>query len=296
MAGSQPEGAFMKKILVIVTAIAAVVLLTVQVRAVTAAKSETRTAVGAVAPARIVAEGRVTTYPGFEVTIASDLGGTISALHVQEKDRVEMGEVVATIRADETRAALEEARAAVTEADADIRLYQLEVERAKSLFAEAVGTKQTWERAVRDLDAARARRSRARAEVAKLAATLEKSKIVSPIRGSVTGRDVHEGETVEPGAPILSVADLTKTRIEAEIDEYDAARVKLGAAVLLRAEGYDSSWRGRIEEIPDAVVSRRLKPQDPGKPIDTRVLLVKIAFAEPTPLKLGQRVEIEIAQ
>jgi hypothetical protein len=41
-------------------------------------------------------------------------------------------------------------------------------------------------------------------------------------------------------------------------------------------------------------VNRRLNPQDPAKPIDTRVLLVKVAFAEPTPLKLGQRVEVRM--
>ena len=62
----------------------------------------------------------------------------------------------------------------------------------------------------------------------------------------------------------------------------------------MSAEGFDRAWRGTIEEIPDSVVNRRLKPQDPSKPIDTRVLLVKVAFAEPTPLKLGQRVEVKI--
>jgi len=42
------------------------------------------------------------------------------------------------------------------------------------------------------------------------------------------------------------------------------------------------------------------EPVDPrdaskrGKPEDTRVLLVKIAFQETTPLKLGQRVEVRI--
>lgn len=41
-----------------------------------------------------------------------------------------------------------------------------------------------------------------------------------------------------------------------------------------------------------AVTSRRLNPPDPSKPIDTRVLLVKVAFAESAPLKLGQRVEV----
>jgi HlyD family secretion protein len=67
--------------------------------------------------------------------------------------------------------------------------------------------------------------------------------------------------------------------------------------VHLRAEGYEGQqWRGTIEEVPDSVISRRLKPQDPSKPIDTRVLLVKVAMTEPTPLKLGQRVDIEVEQ
>jgi len=61
------------------------------------------------------------------------------------------------------------------------------------------------------------------------------------------------------------------------------------------AEGYDGkSWTGVVEEIPDAVSGRKLKPQDPGKPEDTRVLLVKIALKEATPLKLGQRVEVAV--
>jgi HlyD family secretion protein len=75
-----------------------------------------------------------------------------------------------------------------------------------------------------------------------------------------------------------------------------------GTIVLLKVQekekvrrGYDGkSWRGRVEEIPDAVVGRKLEPQDPCKPEDTRVLLAKIALLEPTPLKLGQRVEIRI--
>ena len=46
-----------------------------------------------------------------------------------------------------------------------------------------------------------------------------------------------------------------------------------------------------MEEIPRSVTLRRLKPQDPGRPTDTRILAVKVAFAEPTPLKLGATVE-----
>jgi hypothetical protein len=72
------------------------------------------------------------------------------------------------------------------------------------------------------------------------------------------------------------------------------ARVTVGDRVLVSAEECDRQWPGRVEEIPDVVSSRRIKPQDPGRPTDARVLLVKVALDGPTPLKLGQRLEVRI--
>lgn len=243
---------------------------------------------------RVVAEGRVVTYPGAEVTIGTDVDGTIARLTVNEKDHVHRGQTIAVIQADDTRAALGVARAHVGEADADIHLFQSEVARAQNLWQVDIGSKQAWEKADRDLDAARARRASASAEVSRLEALVAKTVLTSPIDGVVIDRPVHAGETVASGDAIVTVADLAKTRVEAEIDEFDVARIRLGATVQINAEGFDRTWRGTIEEVPDSVVNRRLKPQDPSKPIDTRVLLVKVAFAEPTPLKLGQRVEVKI--
>jgi HlyD family secretion protein len=243
---------------------------------------------------RIVAEGRIVTYPGAEVTVGTDVAGTIERLAVEEKQTVRAGQVIAILRADDTRAALSVARARVGEAQADTRLFEAEVARAQHLFREDVGSKQAWDKADRDLDSARARASSAAAEVRRLEALVEKTVITAPIDGVVITRHVHAGETIDIGEAIVTVADLKKTRVEAEIDEFDTARVRLGANVEVTAEGFGRTWRGTIEEIPDNVVNRRLNPQDPSKPIDARVLLVKVAFAEPTPLKLGQRVEVRI--
>lgn len=246
------------------------------------------------APSSIVAEGRLVSYPDAQVTVGSDAAGTIERLAVHEKDVVHRGDVLAVIRADDTRAALREARARVAEADADIRLYELESVRARNLWEQAVGAKQTWEKAERDLDAARARKASAVADVNRLDAVIAKTIVKAPIDGTVITRSVESGERVENGAAIVTLANLHRTRIEAEVDEFDAARVATGASAIITAEGFEKSWRGTVEEIPDSVVSRRLKPQDPSKPIDTRVLLVKIALGETAPLKLGQRVEVKI--
>jgi len=245
--------------------------------------------------ARVAAEGRVVAYPGAEVVVGTDLAGTIVVLTVQEKDQVRKGQVLAELRSDDYRASLAEARARVVEADADIRLAEAEVERARSLWQKAVGSRQAVDKAERDVDAARARRATAAATADRLAAVLAKTRIVAPIDGVVVTRHAQAGETLEAGKPIVTIADLSRVRVEAELDEFDSGRVRLDDSVRVTAEGYDGkAWRGKVEEIPDSVVGRRLKPQDPGKPEDTRVLLVKVALLESTPLKLGQRVEIRI--
>lgn len=243
----------------------------------------------------VVAEGRLVTYPGAEVVVGTEVAGTVVRLLVNEKDSVRKGQVIADLKADDVRAELEEARARVTEAEADIRFADVDLERAERLLAAKVGTQETADRARSHRDAAHARRQTALASVSRLEAVLAKTRITAPLSGVVITRSVDAGEHVEAGEALLTIADLDRTRIEAEVDEFDAGRVALGSPVTVTVEGYTGqSWQGTVEEIPDAVVGRRLKPQDPGRPSDTRVLLVKVALNEETPLKLGQRVEVEI--
>lgn len=247
--------------------------------------------------ANLKAEGRVVTYPGSEVVVSTDVDGTIVRLLVQEKDVVRKGQLIAELRSDDLRAQIDEATARVAEAESDIHLYEVEVKRAESLWEQKVGTRQAVDRAQRDVDGARARRDTAQANVRALEARLAKNLIYAPISGTVVERHIQQGETMKQGAPIVTIADLGRVRVEAEIDEFDAARIRMGLPVRVTAEGYEGSgWQGAVEEIPDAVTSRRLKPLDPGRPTDTRVLLVKVAFQQKTPLKLGQRVELEFEQ
>lgn len=243
---------------------------------------------------RVIAEGRVAPYPGAEVTLALDLAGTLEGVSVEEKQVVRKGSVVARLRVDDLKAALAEAKARIAETEADVRLYELEVERAEKLVADRVESVQNADRARRNRDAGKARLATAEAAVRRLEAEIAKSVLISPIGGVVTEKLVDTGESVRAGQAILTVVDLKRLRIEAEVDEFDASRVHVGTSVVVTAEGYPGSWRAKVEEIPDTVARRSVRPQDPGKPEDTRVLRVKIAFEEPTPLRLGQRVEVAI--
>jgi HlyD family secretion protein len=248
------------------------------------------------AATRVAAEGRLVAYPGAQVMVGSDLAGTVVRLAVQEKQVVRRGQLLAELRADDLRSQLAEARARVAETEADLRFAARDAERARYLSDQHAGTEREAERTASGRDAALARIETARSEVRRLDAVLAKTRILAPIDGTVVERAVQSGEHVEAGTALLTLADLRRTRVEAEVDEFDAGHVALGAPVRVSVEGYDGrSWRAHVEEIPDSVVARRLRPQDPGRPADTRVLLVKIALDEPHPIKLGQRVEVAIA-
>lgn len=246
------------------------------------------------ADTRIRAEGRLVAYPGAQVVVGTEFAGTLSRLLVREKDVVRRGQLLAEIRADQQRAELAEARGRIAEARADVAFYEVEADRNLQLIKSQTVARNAVDRAVRDRDAARARLQNAIATAQRIEAILDKARIVAPIDGVVLLRHVEPGETVAAGDQLFTLADLSKVRIEAEVDEFDIAGLALGSEADITAEGFATSWKGRIEEIPDSVGPRRLKPQDPGKPSDTRVLLVKVALTEPTALKLGQRVEVAL--
>jgi RND family efflux transporter MFP subunit len=246
-------------------------------------------------PREVSAEGQVVTYPGSQVTVGAERAGRLVRVLFEEGQKVQKGDLLAEIESDELRASLAEAQAGTAEAEAEVKLAQANLSRRQGLASEKIVAQNDLDQATRDLETAVAKRDTARATYARYEAQMRKSRILAPIAGTVVGRSVDAGQTVETGTRIAILADLSRVRIEGEADESDAGTIHLGAAVSISAEGYPGrSWQGRVEEIPDSVTLRHLKPQDPSRPTDTRVLAVKVAFVEPTPLKLGTTVELRI--
>jgi RND family efflux transporter MFP subunit len=265
-----------------------------QARAVVPVPAKAAHAPAAV-PSGIAAEGRVVAYPGGEVRVGAERAGRLVRVLVEEGDEVRAGQLLAEIESDELRAALDEARARVVEAEAEVRLSESNLARRRRLQEERILAANDLDQALRDAETAKARVETARAAVARYEAQLAKSRIAAPIAGTVVARRVDAGQMVETGDHAFTVADLGRLRVEGEAHEADAGAVALGSPVAITADGYPGrSWRGTVEEVPESVTLRRIKPQDPSRPTDARVLAVKVAFAEPTPLRLGATVDLRI--
>jgi HlyD family secretion protein len=249
---------------------------------------------GGMEPQRVVAEGRVVAYPGGELILSAEATGRIVRLAAQEKQNVSVGDVIAELDSSELMATQAESQSRVAELDAELHLAQAKLAQVERLSPRAISAVDILE-LKRDVETCTARQKEAVAALARVEAQLAKTRIVAPIDGAVIHRWTDPGQMVQLGAPVVSIADLKRTRIEAEVNEFDAGRIEPGDSVIITAEGYPGTrWQGTVEEIPDVVTGRRLMPQDPGRPADTGVLMVKVSFQEPTPLKLGQRVEVTI--
>jgi RND family efflux transporter MFP subunit len=248
------------------------------------------------ATAGVAAEGRVVAYPGAEVRVGAERGGRLVSVLVEEGAAVRKGQLLAEIESDELRAALAEARARVAEAEAEARLAEANLARRHKLAEERILAAHDLDQATHDVETARARVETAKAAVVRYEALLAKSRLAAPIGGTVVSRRVDAGQMVETGDHAFTVADLDRLRVEGEAHEADSQAIALGAEVTITADGYPGrAWRGIVEEVPDSVTLRRIKPQDPSRPTDARVLAVKVAFAEPSPLKLGTTVDLRIA-
>lgn len=243
---------------------------------------------------RIIAEGRIVSYPGGEVTVGTDTSGIVDQVYFVENQQVQKGDVIAVIRANDVIAELGQVQARIKENEADISLNEQNYHRAINLFQQGALPRQGLDQAERDMMVSRAKRETLLAEAKRIEEELAKKHIYAPINGTVVGRHVQPGQAVQPGSKILTLVDLSRLRIEGEVNEFDMDKIAVGDSVLIEAEGNAGRWKGSIEEIPANVSARQLKPPDPGKPVDTRVLLVKVAILEPLPLKFGQRVELVI--
>ncbi len=243
----------------------------------------------------VAAEGRVMAYPGADVVVGTERAGRLLSARFEEGQLVKKGDLLAELDSEELRATLAEARARVSETEAEIRLADANLRRRQQLVEQQILAPNDLDQARRDIETARARRETAAAEVERYEAQIRKTRVLAPISGSIVARHVDAGETIEAMKPVYTIADLSRLRIEAEADEADAAAILLGAPVTITAEGYPGeAWPGTVEEIADSVTIRKLKPQDPSRPTDTRILTVKVAFVEKAPLKLGTTVELRI--
>lgn len=198
--------------------------------------------------------------------------GVVTEILVEEGDRVEAGEALARLDAEEWRLQAEqsEARAAAATEAAN---------RASRLQEMDLVSEQEVERLVSEARVAEAELGLARLRV-------ENASIRAPFTGTVTHRHVDRGQQVNTSEPAFSLADLDRLEAVVSVPEREIGRVVVGqTARILLQEGASPVSSGVVE---------RIRPVVDATSGTVQVTVTVPAASAGTRLRPGQFVNVDL--
>jgi HlyD family secretion protein len=235
--------------------------------------------------------------------------------------QVEVNDAAVTVAQRQLESALEKvevARATVADDQADVAQRQLDYNRLRRLYEAHVMAAESRDMALTALKRSQAALVRdqanvqaalrdvavAKANVDDAGKTLELSKVIldytvlrAPFSGVILVRNAELGEVMQPGTPVVTLADLDHVWLRAYISETDLGRVRWGQRAIVTTDSYPGkTYNGQVSFIasdaeftPKSVethkervtlvyrikidVSNRQHELKPGMPADARILL-----------------------
>jgi HlyD family secretion protein len=210
----------------------------------------------------VVAPGEVTKAvtatgtlnPVVNVTVGSQVSGRISKLNVDWNTIVKSNEVIAEIDPAIYQAAVEQAKADLANAEANLELQDVECKRSSDLFTNKLISGSDFDTAVANLHEAEAMVKIKRASLSNAVVSLDYCKILSPVDGVVIQRAVELGQTVASSfstPTIFQIAnDLTKMQIDSNVAEADVGGVVEGQDVTFTVDAYpERTFHGRVVQV-----------------------------------------------
>jgi RND family efflux transporter MFP subunit len=213
------------------------------------------------------ASGYVT--PRRRATIAAKITGRVTGVFFDEGTHVHAGQLLATLDDSDTRRALDSARAdrdasqaAIADFQVQLRLAEIELQRAEALRKAGVQSQEQLDTSSAAADSLRAKINLAKQQVQSSEMRIREAQqavdncvINAPYDGIVVSKDAQVGEMVSPISAgggftrtgIATIVDMNSNEIEVDVNESYIARVKDRQKVTAILDAYPT-W-----EIPSHV-------------------------------------------
>ncbi|HUM05103.1 MAG TPA: efflux RND transporter periplasmic adaptor subunit [Terriglobales bacterium] len=235
----------------------------------TRAESEPR----ALTPVRVarvqtISTGGETRYsaniiPNAQVDLAFKSGGYVQSIrqvrgsdgrmrNTDVGDWVTRGTVLAVVRQQDYRDALDQGRAQLARAQADYDHAKLSFDRTSNLYSTQSATKPDYDQAKAQLESATAGLNNAQASLSQAQLALNDSSLRAPFDGWILKRSVDLGALVGPSVAAFTIADTQSVRAVFGVPDNAIGRIKLGQTELVTTDAFTGQFPGRVTAISPA--------------------------------------------
>jgi membrane fusion protein (multidrug efflux system) len=206
------------------------------------------------------------------VTLTAAATQLVDKVRFRDGEHVARGAVLVELKDTEQDAGTAQAEAKLVEARRAYDRYRTLGEQGWASKAQVDQYEAAWRSAQADVAAARARQN--------------DRVIRAPFAGVVGLSDVAPGALVTPGAPIVTLDDVSVVRVDFQVPERYLAQLREGQALLATTDAYpDETIKGRIARLDTRIDER------------TRAITARAEFPNPDgKLKPGMLVRVGISR
>lgn len=253
-----------------------------------------------------------TIYPESEVKISPDVSGEIIDLYVQEGDTVQKGQLLVRINPDIYETQLEQAKAGLnnakassaniqaqlTRTKANVELQRKNYEMQKKLFSDKVISQQEYNTAEAQFEMSKAELQAAEkqalaaiyntasveASVSQAGKTYNRTSVVAPTAGVVTGLVSKKGERVVgtaqmAGTEMMRISDLNRMEVRVDVNENDIVRINTGDSAGIEVDAYmGKTFKGIVTQVANSSKSSSALSTDQVTKYEVKILILRSSY------------------
>jgi len=242
------------------------------------------------------------------VGIAPRIAGPIINIPVHDNQEVKAGDLLFEIDPADYKTALDSAKAAVANMEANVRQKHQDLDRETELLQRNVASRQEFQNAQNAFASEMAQLAAARANLKQAELNLGYTKVYAPVDGYLTNVNTSPGAYVHAGDQLLALVDSSSFWIAAYFKETQLPSIKPERTVKITVMGYrDQPFEGRVNSVAWGIFL-----QDGSGGTSTGLLAavnqtvdwvrlpqrfpvrIRITGKPPIPLRIGQTVTVAV--
>ncbi len=201
------------------------------------------------------------------VEIKSKASGQIEALPIEEGDFIKKGNLIAMLDQKDERAAVDQTKADLDIANAELKQARRIFDRRDQLFQSNLISEEERDQLELNLAVAKGKLIQAETAFDRASERLSEAVVRAPINGIILQKYVEEGQiiasgvsNISGGTPIADIANMSSVYIETGIDEIDIGKIEIGQVAVVVAEAYpQQKFNGKIVRIaPEASIEQNV--------------------------------------